>query len=81
MITKETEIWYHNKYGNKFRSEEEARVDEEHRDTSPWKVVQTNIDFGTIKGQGIEALNDFGQPWTGQMGNRSIAYLFNIMIP
>ena len=83
MVTKHTDIYYCNKYGNRFTTEEGAINDEVLRDTCPFKVKQLEpqVYFNQIQGSGVEALNDYGKPFTGQMGDRSTVYFFKDMIP
>ncbi len=82
MITKHTDTYFTNKYGNRFTSEELAEQDEKNRDHSPFKVktILPNIYFENFHGEGIDAINDYGKPWTGQMNDKTKVYLFQNIV-
>lgn len=82
MVTKHIDVFYTNKYLNRFSDEESAEKDEELRDFAPFKVKNlNNLTFSAeIQGDGIEAIDDHGKPWTGQRNDKNRVYLFKDMI-
>ena len=82
MITKHDETFWTNKYFGRFTSGESALEDEKLRDFCQYKVttISPEIDFNTIRGSGIEGIDDMGKPWTSQKDGKSRVYLFKDMI-
>lgn len=83
MITKHVDTYYTNSYLNRFADKKSAIEDEKTRNSCKYKVKTIrDIDFYTIKGQGIEAIDDYAKPCsgTGTTGNKIKVYLFKNMI-
>lgn len=79
-IVRETK--YINKYGNTFLSKESARQDEINRDFCRYKVetIIPNLYFEQFHGEGIEGINDYGKPMTGQINDKTKVFLFKNII-
>jgi hypothetical protein len=82
MIQKHTDIYYTNKYGNRFVDEESARQDENLRDYCPYliKTILPNLYLENLYGNGIEGINDYGKPYSGQINDKTKVYLFKDII-
>jgi len=84
MITKHEEIYYTNSvnlYG-RFASEEEAAQDEKLKTECKYKVktILPNVYLDSF-GNGIEGINNYGEPYTGQCQNgKTKVYLFKDLI-
>src|SRR4029079_11853800 len=82
MVQKHVDVYYTNKYLNRFPDEESAWKDELSRDSAPFKVRNlNNLSFTKdIRGDGIEGIDDHGKPLTGQRNDKNFVYLFKDMI-
>jgi len=80
MIIKEQEVWFKNKFGFRFMTEEAALEDEQRRESCPFKINVIGNGKLSLAANPIEAIDDSKYPWTGQPNGKCVVFLLKDIV-